>query len=125
MSTRSIQEVIELVNQTRHHQIRQGHTHRFIDLMFVTVGERVFCRRYTYSEPSWRSAFIENSIGQIKLGSEVVDVDGVIPHDLGEVNPLVNKAYEVALKKYGASYLLDGAIDNRAQESTMEMIPKL
>jgi hypothetical protein len=123
MSTITIPKIVELVNTTRHHQIRQGHTHRFIDLMFVTVGERLFCRRYTYSEPSWRSAFIKNTVGQIKLDGKVIDVKGLVPHDLDKINPLVNKAYEEALKRYGATYLLDGAIDHRAQESTMEMIP--
>ncbi|MDE0697017.1 MAG: hypothetical protein OXH76_14430 [Boseongicola sp.] len=38
-----------LVERALSHEIRAGYTHRFITLMFVTVGDRVFCRRYTYS----------------------------------------------------------------------------
>lgn len=125
MEIKTKQQVADLVNDTRHHQIRQGHTHRFIDLMFVAVGQRIFCRRYTYSEPSWRTAFINDPVGQIKLGGTTVDVKGFIPEDLEEINPLVNRAYEKALQKLGASYLLSGAIETRAQASTMEMIPVL
>lgn len=125
MEIKTKQQVADLVNDTRHHQIRQGHTHRFIDLMFVAVGQRIFCRRYTYSEPSWRTAFINDPVGQIKLGGTTVDVQGFIPEYLDEINPLVNRAYEKALQKLGASYLLSGAIETRAQASTMEMIPVL
>ena len=57
----------ELVNQTRIHEIRAGYTHRFIRLIFVTVDDRVFCRRYQYSEPSWHSVFLSNPGGQIRL----------------------------------------------------------
>ena len=123
MTISTKQQVSELVTHTRHHQIRQGHTHRFIDLMYVAVGDRIFCRRYTYSEPSWRTAFIQDPIGQIKLDGTIVDVRGIIPEDLDDINPLVNQAYDVALKRLGASYLLAGAIDSRALASTMEMIP--
>ena len=62
------QELAELVNHSLKHQIRAGFTHRFIDIVFVTVGNRVFCRRYTYGEPSWHSAFLADPAGQIKLG---------------------------------------------------------
>lgn len=125
MTLHTKQEVADLVNHSMHHQIRQGHTHRFIDLMFVAVDERIFCRRYTYSEPSWRTAFIQDQAGQIKLDRTIVNVQGIIPEDLDEINTLVDQAYADALEQRGASYLLPGATDSRALASTMEMIPLL
>lgn len=118
------QQLADLVNRSVRHEIRAGYTHRFINLMFVTVGERVFCRRYTYTEPSWYSAFIKDPAGQVKLDKTIVDVIGRIPPDLDDINPEVNKAYEAKLKQLGASYMLAGAIEPRAQASTFELVLK-
>ena len=115
------QALADLVNYSVHHEIRQGYTHRFITLMFVTVGERVFCRRYTYNEPSWYSAFLDDPEGQVKLDKTVVDVMGAVPEDLDEINPKVNEAYAKALKKLGASHMLAGATEPRALASTFEL----
>ena len=123
MALNTKQQVADLVNHSVKHQIRQGHTHRFIDLLFVAVDDRIFCRRYTYREPSWHTAFIQDPTGQIKLDKTIVDVHGVVPDDLDEINPLVNQAYETKLKQLGASYMIAGAIEPRAQASTMEVIP--
>ena len=82
----------------------------------------MFCRRYTYNEPSWYSAFVKDPAGQVKLDKTIVDVNGRIPPDLDTINPQVNKAYEAKLKQLGASYMLDGAIEPRAQASTFELI---
>lgn len=46
------QEMADLVNGALTHEIRVGYAHRFITLLFVTVGDRIFCRRYSYGEPS-------------------------------------------------------------------------
>ena len=89
--------------------------------MFVTVGERVFCRRYTYGEPSWHSVFRTDPAGQVKLDKTVVNIEARVPHDLDEVVPHVDQAYADALKRLGASFMLAGATERRAQESTMEV----
>lgn len=89
--------------------------------MFVTVGDRVFCRRYQYGERSWRDVFLGDPDGQVWLDGAVVDIEGRVPHDLDTINPLVNDAYAEALRRLGASFMLAGAIDDRAMASTMEM----
>ena len=114
-------ELADLVNHSLKHEIRAGYTHRFITLMFVTVGERVFCRRYTYGEPSWHSVFRTDPAGQVKLDKTVVNIEARVPEDLDEVAPDVDRAYASALKKLGASFMLAGATEPRAQASTMEI----
>lgn len=114
-------ELAALVNLTRKHEIRAGYSHRFIDLMFVTVGERVFCRRYSYNEPSWHSAFRSDPVGQVRLDGTVADITASLPEDYAAIIPEVDKAYANALKRLGASFLLAGATDRRAQGSTLEI----
>lgn len=115
-------EFAQLVNHTATHQIRQGYSHRFIDILFVTVGDRVFCRRYSYTEPSWYSAFEKNAEGQVKLDKIVVNVKGSVPFDLDSINPSVNKAYEVTLKKMWVGFMLKGATKPKALASTFELV---
>lgn len=118
------QQFANLVNHSIQHEIRAGTTHRFITLLFVTVNERVFCRRYTYREPSWYSAFAQDPAGQVKLDKTIVDIIGRVPADLDDINPQVNQAYEAKLKQLGASYMLAGAVEPRAQASTFELVLK-
>ena len=127
MTPTTQEQFAELVNDTQpiagrtRHRIRAGYEHRFIDLMFVTVGDRAFCRRYTYGEPSWHSAFAGDPEGQVMLDETVIDVLGRVPNDLEQINPQVNEAYRVALEQVGASYMVDGAIEPRAMASTIEL----
>lgn len=115
-------DMAKMVNDALSHKIRAGFTHRFITLMFVVVGDRVFCRRYSYSEPSWHSAFQSDPKGQIKLDKTIVNIKARIPHDFDEVISAVDDAYAAKLKQLGASFMLDGAIEPRAQESTIELL---
>ena len=109
------------VDDSLKHETRAGYTHRFITLMFVTAGERVFCRRHTWGEPSWRSVFQADPAGQVRLDKAVADVEARVPQDLDEIVPDVDQACADALKKLGAGYMLAGATEPRAQESTMEV----
>ena len=115
-------ELADLVDNSLQHQIRAGYTHRFITLMFVTVGKRVFCRRYTYGEPSWHSVFQTDPAGQVRLDKTVVNIKARVPRDLDEIVPDIDQAYADTLKKLGASYMLAGATEPRARESTMEVV---
>ena len=115
-------ELAKLVNGTLHHEIRAGYEHRFIRLMFVAAGDRIFCRQYKFSGRSWRDVFLNNPEGQIRLDNTVVDIDALVPPDLDAINPAVDRAYADALAKIGASFMLAGAVETRAQNSTMELI---
>ena len=114
-------ELAALVDNSLKHEIRAGYTHRFITLMFVTVGERVFCRRYAYGEPSWHSVFQSDPPGQVKLDKTVVNIEARVPQDLDDIVPDLDQAYADALRNLGASYMLAGATEPRARESTMEV----
>lgn len=110
-----------LVNKTFHHEIRAGYDHRFIRLMFVTVGDRVFCRQYQFSQRSWRDVFLMNPAGQLRLDNTVANINAQTPADRDQIMPAVDRAYADALHRIGASFLLPGSLEPRAQNSTMEI----
>lgn len=115
------QQLADLVNASLAHQIRAGYTHRFIDLMFVTVGERVFCRRYTHGEPSWHSVFLSNPGGQVKLDKTIINIEANVPLDMAEITPTIDQSYAESLKKLGTNFMLKGATEPRTQQSTLEI----
>ena len=111
----------QMVEEALSHEIRAGFSHRFITLLFVTVDDRVFCRRYSYSEPSWHSAFRDDPLGQVKLDKTIVTIEARAPDDLQDILPAVDQAYVDKLKQLSASFLLSGAVEKRAQDSTIEL----
>lgn len=114
-------ELARLVENTFHHEIRAGYEHRFIRLMFVTVGDRVFCRQYQFSQRSWRDVFLSNPEGQVRLDDTIANIDAREPADYDQIIPAVDRAYADTLRKIGASFLLTGSIEPKAQKSTMEV----
>lgn len=118
----TIKELEKLVQSKRVSQIRCG-DHRFIDITIVATEGRFFVRQYKFGKKSWYDAFLVNPDGQMKVGDSVVDIEGVIPKDLDEVNPKVNKAY---FKLLWILYPLMRLTYNRQKHeaSTLELIPK-
>ena len=118
----TIQELEKMVQSKKVHQIRCGN-HRFIDITIVTTEGRFFVRQYKFGTKSWYHAFLANSDGQMKIGDTIIDIDGVKPEDLDEVNPKVNKAFRMLL---GLIYLaMRLTFDTKKHEaSTLELIPK-
>lgn len=114
-------ELARLVEKTFHHEIRAGYEHRFIRLMFVTVGDRVFCRQYQFGARSWRDVFLSNPEGQVRLDGTVANINAHDPKDYDQIIPAVDQAYADALRRIGAGFLLSGSIEPRAQRSTMEI----
>lgn len=84
---------------------------------------RFFVRQYKFGKRSWCHAFLEHPEGAMKIGSTVVEIDGVVPKDLNEINPKVNKAYR---KLLGLMYLAMRLTYNtkKHEASTLELIPK-
>lgn len=118
----TIQELEKLVQSKKVHQIRCG-DHRFIDITIVSTEGRFFVRQYKFGQKSWYDAFLKNADGQMKIGNTIVDIDGIVPNDLDEVNPKVNKAY---FKLLWILYPLMRLTYNRKKHeaSTLELIPK-
>lgn len=119
----TIQDIEKLVKSKKVHQIRAGHTHRFIDITIVSTEGRFFVRQYKFGTKSWYDAFLKNSDGQMKIGDTIIDIDGVVPQHLDDVNPKVNKAY---FKLLWILYPLMRLTYNRKKHeaSTLELIPK-
>lgn len=118
----TIQELEKLVQSKRVSQIRCG-DHRFIDITIVATEGRFFVRQYKFGKCSWYDAFLVNPDGQMKVGDTVVDIDGVVPKDLDEINSKVNKAY---FKLLWIFYPLMRLTYNRKKHeaSTLELVPK-
>ena len=119
----TIQALEKLVQAKKVHQIRAGRTHRFIDITIVATKGRFFVRQYKFGTKSWYDAFLANPDGQMKIGDTIIDIDGVKPADLDEVNPKVNKAYRKLLGLIYPAMRL--TYDTKKHEaSTLELIPK-
>jgi len=119
----NIQELEKSVKAHKVHQIRAGKTHRFVDITIVSTEGRFFVRQYKFGKKSWYDAFLAKSEGQMKVGELVVDINGVVPADLEQVNPKVNKAYRKLLGLIYPAMRL--TYDTKKHEaSTLELIPK-
>ena len=120
----TIQEITKLVNRGWVQQIRAGQKHRFVDITIVATEGRFFVRQYKFGQKSWYHAFLKNADGEIKIGDTVVPINGVVPVDLDEINPKVNKAY---FRKMNIIYPLMRLTYNskKHEASTLELIPKV
>ena len=119
----SIQEIAKLVNAHKVHQIRCG-DHRFIDITIVETEGRFFVRQYKFGKRSWYHAFLENSEGAMKIKDTIIPIDGVVPADLDEINPKVNKAYFNLLNIIYPLMRLTYS-RKKHEASTLELIPRL
>lgn len=119
----TIPEIERLVQSRKVHQIRAGKTHRFIDITIVSIEGRFFVRQYKFGKNSWYDVFLANPNGQIKIGDIIIDIDGVKPANLEEVNPKVNKAFQKLLGLIYPAMRL--TFDTKKHEaSTLELIPR-
>lgn len=120
----TLEQLSKLVASLRVHQIRAGHTHRFIDISIVEVDGRFFVRQYQFGSRSWRDAFLADPSGDMKCGETVVQVLGVVPDDLDAINPRVTKAFH---RKYPVIYpaMRLGFSTKQHEASTIELIPQL
>lgn len=118
----TIKELETLVKGQKVHQIRCG-DHRFIDITIVATERRFFIRQYKFGKRSWYDAFLINSSGAMKIGNLEIEIDGVVPHDLKEVNPKVNKAYRKLLGLLYPAMRLTYNIQKH-EASTLELVPK-
>lgn len=106
------------------HQIRAGDKHRFVDISIVEAKGRFFVRQYKFGKRSWYDAFLQDSAGAMKCGDTVVEIDGVQPADLEEINPEVTKAFWKKLHIVYA-FMRIGFDFKKHEASTLELIPKL
>lgn len=114
----------ELVKKNNVLRIRSGETHRFVDITIVEVAGRFFVRQYKFGKRSWYDAFLDEPNGAIKHGDTIITIEGKVPGDLDQINPLVTKAY---IKKLGVIYrtMRLGFSTKKHEDSTLELIPKV
>ena len=119
-------QILQLVNDTERPQIRAGDTHRFIDIWIVVADDRLFCRQYYFSEKSWCAAFLNDRKGSLKCGDVAIDVEGVIPDDLDQIQEKINQAY---IEKYVERFTTFPGVGRKMtgplyEERTMELVIK-
>lgn len=119
----AIQEVSKWVKANNVLQIRSGDKHRFIDITVVEADGRFFVRQYKFGARSWYHAFLEEPNGAIKKGDAIIPIEGRVPADLDEINPVVTKAF---FKKLGLIYRVMrwGFSTKKHEASTLELIPQ-
>lgn len=119
----NIEKIAKLIKSRWVHQIRCGETHRFVGITIVEAGGRFFVRQYKFGRESWYHAFLDNPDGAIKVKNVIIPIRGVVPKDLEEINPRVNRAY---FRKMNVLYcLMRLTYDRKKHEaSTLELIPR-
>lgn len=117
----TIHELEQQVMASKVHQIRCGN-HRFIDITIVATEGRFFVRQYKFGKKSWRDAFLVHPDGAMKISDDIIDIQGIVPADLEQINPQVNKAYRTLLWLMYPAMRLTFDTDKH-EASTMELIP--
>ena len=105
------------------HQLRSGFTHRFIDITMVAVGERIFVRPYQFGRNGWYDAFMGTPDGEMKIGNEIIKIEGRIPEDLQDINPKVTQVYHDLLPGIYADMRKTYDTDKH-ERMTLELIVK-
>ena len=120
---KDLNQISNLVNAHRVHQIRSGNTHRFVDISIIEAQGRFFVRQYKFGKNSWYSAFINEPNGEMKCGDTIIPIKGVKPKDLDVINKSVTWAF---WKKYHVIYGLMklGFNTKKHEASTLELIPQ-
>lgn len=119
----AIKELSQLVKENNVLQIRSGDKHRFIDITIVEADGRFFVRQYKFGKRSWYHAFLDEPQGAVKHGDTIIPIEGKVPSDLDQINPIVTKAF---LKKLGLIYrtMRLGFNKKEHEASTLELIPQ-
>lgn len=121
---KNLNEIKQLVNALRVHQIRSGTRHRFVDISIIETQGRFFVRQYKFGKNSWYDAFMSCPNGEMKCGDIIIPIKGIVPKDLAQINQSVTRAF---WKKYHIIYGLMklGFNTKKHEASTLELIPQL
>lgn len=93
----------------------------FLEIWMVSVGQRIFARSWGMSNKSWFTEFVEQGVGQLKLGEHIIDVQGRQLKD-EEMNRLVDQAYqEKYIQKENEPYVNE-ITELKYYDFTMEFI---
>ena len=121
-------ELIRKIDQAKTCQIKVGEHHGFRDIWLVVVGDRLFCRQYSFSKKSWRQALLDQSADEmayLKVDGAVATISGKIPDDLDTIITQVNQAYimkYVQRLNYYPEIAKQAAFLAKHQNSTVEIL---
>ena len=104
-------------------KVKGGRTRlKFLEIWMVEVEGRLFSRTWNKSAKSWYTAFLEEGVGQIKFGEEIIDVRGQRLEVDQELTRQINEAY---LKKYNQPFNISyakGITQPEYEKFTMEFL---
>lgn len=104
--------------------VRGGaHPRDFLDIWMVIVDERIFARSWSLSARSWFTAFVQEGVGAIRCGDQVVEVRG---RQITGNDPLQARISAAYLEKYTSEHNKPYAVGITQAphlEATMEFLP--
>ncbi|MBF8964657.1 DUF2255 family protein [Pontibacter sp. FD36] len=93
----------------------------FLNIWMVEVAGRVFARSWTKSNRSWFTAFLEEGVGQIQYGQQVLNVRGEQVRDT-DLNLQVDQAYRAKYTQEHNLPYVAGITQPEYHNYTMEFI---
>lgn len=91
----------------------------FLDIWMVSVGERIFARSWGMSNRSWFTEFVEQGIGQLKFGDQIIEVKGQKLMD-EEMNRRIDQAYQLKYTQEENIPYVKEITESKYQHFTME-----
>lgn len=93
-----LEVLIKYLNENSHIGIKGGREReKFTDIWMVHIGDRFFSRSWDKSAKSWFTEFVEQGVGQIQFGQNIVNVKGHKVDEDDSIHAKINSAY---LAKY-------------------------
>jgi hypothetical protein len=116
-------DILAALRKSNGLRIRAGAgTHRFIDIWFVMVDNRVFVRSWSVKPRGWYRTFLREPHGCIQMAQRKIPVR--VAHTRSEpVKAAVDRAY---LEKYKTGWEMKYAKDlvrEKSRDTTIELVP--
>ena len=119
--TSNYQQAINFIKNNNRIGIKAGKERPgFLEIWMVIVDGRIFARSWGLAERSWYNAFLNNPNGEIECGEKVIAIKASIPKDLADLTEHINKAYKDKYPSERNKKYVDGIIQYKHVERTME-----
>ena len=113
---------IKTIDATGYFYIRAGDEHRFIAIWVVVVDARVFVRPWNDKAGGWYREFLENPIGAVKVGQQVVRVRARTVRSARLIDA-VDEAYAAKYTSKANQPYVKGFATKKRKATTTELIP--
>lgn len=101
--------------------VRSGTTHRYTGVWVVLVGRRVFARSWNNKESGWYRAFLDQRVGNIKVGSLEIPVRARRTRS-ALLQQAVSRAYATKYDTKGSQKWVRGFARPERESTTIEFV---